>query len=157
LGRAQVFIARKEANVIEAIATKRDLNAPVRKWQRFKIDIRVKMWRSEKSDDVVVVRTGVMSEGGMSVYTPESLELGTTVLVEFSLPGTSRELLLPALIRNRCGFRCGMEFMKLVMADRMLIRHYLQSLGSEHAEVMKKAEADHKPTAKPNGNAAAKA
>jgi hypothetical protein len=72
-----------------------------------------------------------MSEGGMSVYLPESLEIGTNVLVEFSLPGTSRELWLNALIRNRCGFRFGMEFTKLAAVDRMLIRHYLQSLLSE--------------------------
>jgi hypothetical protein len=137
-----------------AIASKRDLKAPVRKWQRFEIDIRVKVRRWEPPDNaVVVVRSCVMSEGGMSVYAPESLEIGTYVLVEFWLHGTSRELQLHAVIRNRCGFRSGMEFRGLTAADRMLIRRYLQ-LVSERAEFMKKFEADQKATAKPKGNVA---
>jgi hypothetical protein len=122
----------------------------MRRWQRFKVDVRVKVRRSEEPDTAaVVVRSYVMSEGGMSVYAPESLEIGMHVLVEFSLPGTSRELRLRALIRNRCGFRCGMEFVERVAADRMLIRRFLQLLGSEHAESMKDAEVGHKATAKP--------
>ena len=100
------------------------------------------MWRSEKSDDAIVGRTCVMSEGGLSVRVPKSMEIGTNVLVEFLLPGTARELWLPALIRNRCGFRCGMEFMDVAPSDRTLIRRYLQSLVSEPSEV-KNAEADH--------------
>ena len=127
--------------MIEAIPTKRDTNAPVRKWQRFDIDIRVKVRRSEEPDKALVLRSSAMSEGGMSVVTPESLEIGSSVLVDFSLPGSSQELRLRALIRNRCGFRCGMEFIEVAVADRMLIRHYLQSLVSD--------EADHK-----NGSAA---
>jgi len=131
----------KRRKLIEVIPNIRDLNAPVRKWQRLKIDLRVKMWRSEKSDDAIVGRTCVMSEGGLSVYVPRSIEIGTNVLVEFSLPGTARELWLPALIRNHCGFRCGMEFMKAAMADRELIRRYLQSRVGENDEFMKKTEA----------------
>jgi hypothetical protein len=127
--------------LIEAIATKTDMNAHARKWQRFKIDVRVKIRRSKDPDNAVVVRSDLLSEGGLSVYTPESLEIGASVLVEFSLPGTPK-LQLRALIRNRCGFRCGMEFMDVAPSDRTLIRRYLQSLVSEPSEV-KNAEADH--------------
>jgi hypothetical protein len=117
----------KRRKLAESIATKRDTNAPVRRWQRFKIDVRVKVRRWEEPDNAgVVVRSYVMSEGGMSVYAPESLEIGTHVLVEFRLPESSRELRLRALIRNRCGFRCGMEFVEPAAADRMLIRRYFQ-------------------------------
>lgn len=113
--------------MIEPIASKRDLNSPLRKWKRIKIDVRVRVRRSEYPDDaVVVVRSYAMSEGGMSVYAPESMGIGTLVIVEFALPGTSRELRLSAQIRNRYGFRCGMEFMELAAADRMLIQRFLQ-------------------------------
>ena len=109
----------------ESIETNTDRNAPVRKWQRFKVDVRVKVRRSEEPDTAaVVVRSCVISEGGMSVYAPQSMEIGTSVMVEFSLPGSSRELRLRALIRNRCGFRCGMEFVERMAADRMLIRGF---------------------------------
>lgn len=134
----------------ESIATKTDTHTPVRRWPRFKIDVRVKVRRAEGPDTApVVVRSYVMSEGGMSVYAPESLQIGTHVLVEFSLPGSSRELRLRALTRNRCGFRCGMEFVEKMASDRVLIRRFLQSLGSEDAESMKQAEADPKATARP--------
>jgi hypothetical protein len=127
--------------LIEGSALKTDTNAPVRKFPRFKIDVRVKIRRSLEPGTAIVVRSDVLSEGGLSVYTPESLEIGTSVLVEFSLPGASRELRLRAVIRNRCGFRCGMEFMDVAGCDRILIRSYLQPLGYEHAEFMEKAEA----------------
>ena len=86
-------------------------------------------------DDAVVVRSYMMSEGGMSVYAPELPEIGTSVLVEFSLPGTLPKLRLRALIRNRYGFRCGMEFTDVAESDRSLIRSSLGSLVSEDAEV----------------------
>ena len=134
----------------ESTATKTDRYAPIRRWQRFNIDVRVKVRRPEEPDTAaVVVRSHVMSEGGMCVYAPESLGIGTAVLVEFSLPGTPRELRLRAQIRNRCGFRCGMEFVERVAADRMVIRRFLQLLSSEHAESTKKAEVAPQPPAKP--------
>lgn len=134
----------------ESIATKTDRNAPLRRWQRFKIDVRVKVRRPEEPDTAaVLVRSHVMSEGGMSVYAPESLGIGTSVLVEFALPGISRELRLRAQILNRCGFRCGMEFVERMAADRMVIRRFLQLLSSEHAESTKKAEVDPQTPAKP--------
>ncbi len=97
----------------------------------------------------MVVRSCVMSEGGMSVYAPESLEIGTYVLVEFSLPGSSRELRLRALIRNRCGFRCGMEFVEQMAADRMLIRRFLQSLAANTPSPRRKPKSITKLAAKP--------
>jgi hypothetical protein len=98
------------------------------------MDIRVKIRRQDEPDNpVAVARSHVMSEGGMGVYAPVSLEIGTYVLVEFLLPGTSRELRLHALVRNRRGFRCGMEFVKLAAADRLVLQHYLQVEGRDSA------------------------
>ena len=136
--------------MIESIATKTDRNAPLRRWQRFKVDVRVKVRRPEEPDTVTVaVRSHVMSEGGMSVYAPESLGIGTSVLVEFELPGNlagvaatrpdSKSLWLPLWhgIRGTDG------------GDRIVIRRFLQLLSSEHAESTKKAEVDPQTPAKP--------
>jgi c-di-GMP-binding flagellar brake protein YcgR len=126
---AKFYSSEKRRKLIEAIsfATRKDVNIPLRKWRRSKIDVRVKVRCLEEPDNpVVVVRSYALSEGGMSVYAPGSLEVGTSVLVEFWLPGTARDLRLPAVIRNRCGFRRGMEFTELAVADRMLIRDYLR-------------------------------
>lgn len=106
------------------------LRAPVRKWQRFKIDVRVKIRGWEEPDNAaVVVRSHVMSEGGIAVYAPESLDIGAHVMVAFSLPGHSKELRLQALVRNRRGFRCGMEFVDIATTERLLIKRYLQKLA----------------------------
>ena len=91
------------------------------------IDIRVKIRRwGERSNAAVLIRSNEMSEGGMSVYAPESLEVGTHVLVEFSLPGSPQKVQLHAVIRNCRGFRSGMEFVELAAADRLLIQRYQQ-------------------------------
>lgn len=104
------------------------MNTPARRWQRFPMDVRVKIRPWEKPDSApVVARSHVMSEGGMSVYATESLEIGTHVKVEFSLPGTSQELRLRAVVRNHRGFRCGMEFVELAAADRLTIHRYLHA------------------------------
>ncbi len=85
-----------------------------RRWKRFKVDIRVRIRRWEEPEDALsVVRTYEMSEGGMSVYASETLEIGTFLQVVFSLPAAAKPLRLRAVVRNRRGFRCGMEFVDL--------------------------------------------
>jgi c-di-GMP-binding flagellar brake protein YcgR len=102
------------------------LEGPKRRWKRFKVDIRVRLRRWEDADDTAsVVRTYEMSEGGMSVYASDALELGTFVLAEFSLAGTEKPLRLRAVVRNRRGFRCGLEFVELPAAVRLEILRYL--------------------------------
>jgi c-di-GMP-binding flagellar brake protein YcgR len=106
-----------------------NVNAPVRKWKRFKVDIRVRLRRwDEPEEAVTVVRSYELSEGGMSVYASESLEVGTAMQVAFSLPGTERGLRIRAVIKNRRGFRCGMEFVELDAGARDAILRYLGSL-----------------------------
>jgi c-di-GMP-binding flagellar brake protein YcgR len=105
------------------------MNAPVRRFKRCKVDIRAKIRRLEEPEDsAVVVRTYEMSEGGMSVYAPETLEAGSLLVVEFSLPGSDELLRLESIVRNRRGFRCGMEFMDPTMTERSQIARYLGSL-----------------------------
>lgn len=122
--------------MIEGIvfATTKETNIRLRKWRRSKIDVRVKLCRSQEPGNAVAVRSDTMSEGGMSVYASELLDVGTSVLVEFSLPGTLTELRLRALVRNRSGFRCGLEFTEVAESDRSLIRSYLRSLMEEHGQ-----------------------
>jgi c-di-GMP-binding flagellar brake protein YcgR len=103
--------------------------SPERRWKRVKVDIRVRIrpW-DEPDENSSVVRTYEMSEGGMSVYASETLDVGTEIMVELSLPAEVRGLRLRAVVRNRRGFRCGMQFVDLPEEDRAEIARYLLSL-----------------------------
>jgi c-di-GMP-binding flagellar brake protein YcgR len=105
------------------------VNAPKRRWKRFKVDIRVKIRQWEEPDDAAnIVRTYELSEGGLSVYASVTLEIGAAMLVEFSLPSSKRALRVRAVVRNRRGFRCGLEFVEISVADRLEILRYLGTM-----------------------------
>jgi c-di-GMP-binding flagellar brake protein YcgR len=96
-----------------------------------KVDIRVRLRRWEEAENAAsVMRTFELSEGGMSVYAPDGLEVGTFVMVAFSLPPEEKALRLRAVVRNRRGFRCGLEFIDPPEADRLEIARYLGSLAN---------------------------
>ena len=105
------------------------VDAPKRRWKRVRVDIRVRLRRWEEPEEAgVIVRTYELSEGGMSVYASETLECGSVLLVEMALPGTAKPLRLQAVVRNRRGFRCGMEFRKIAPIDRSQIVRYLAAV-----------------------------
>lgn len=102
------------------------MDAAKRRWKRIKVDIRVRIRRWEEPEEAAtVVRTYELSEGGMSVYASETLETGTVLLVEMTLPTAEKGLRLRAMVRNRRGFRCGMEFVGLPATARSEIVRYL--------------------------------
>lgn len=105
------------------------MDSSIRRWKRTKIDIRVRLRRLDLADHAgVVVRTYEMSEGGLSLYTPEPLPLDTPVQLEIALPGTGHAFSAKAQVRNRRGFRQGLEFVDIAPRDRAAIRRYLASL-----------------------------
>ncbi|HVJ04507.1 MAG TPA: PilZ domain-containing protein [Candidatus Saccharimonadales bacterium] len=107
-----------------------DVDAPKRKWKRVKVDVRVRIRRWEDPDHMgAVVRTYELSEGGMSVYASETLDVGTFLMAELGLPGSTEQLRLRAVVRNRRGFRCGMEFVDPPPAARAEIARYLKELA----------------------------
>ncbi len=106
-----------------------EVNAPVRRWKRVRVDVRVKLRRWEEPEEAaVVVRTFELSEGGMSVYASETLEIGTFLLAEFSVPSAEHDLRVRAVVRNRRGFRCGLEFVGLPEAVKAEILRYLGAI-----------------------------
>ena len=110
-----------------------------RKWKRMKLDIRVKLWRDPEAEDsaAAVVRSCELSQGGMSVYAPEQMEVGTRVVVSFTLPGVNKALRLHGVIRNVRGFRCGLEFVKVSDAERAELARCLEPFGGPLAGAAK--------------------
>lgn len=102
------------------------MDAATRKWKRIKVDIRVRI-RSAESPEAAsfVVRTYELGAGGMSVYAAEALAVGNVLQVELTLPTAAERLELTAVVRNRRGFRVGMEFVELPEPAKAEIQCYL--------------------------------
>ena len=69
-----------------------------------------------------------VSQGGMAVYVPVELEIGETILLELifaTLPGPLR---LSATVKNRFGFKYGVEFMESVPEQHKTILIHLHKL-----------------------------
>jgi c-di-GMP-binding flagellar brake protein YcgR len=106
------------------------MESPKRKWKRCKVDMRIRLRLWETPDNAAsVVRTFELSEGGMSIYASETLEAGTRLIVEFSLPQGEGVLKINAVVRNRRGFRCGLEFVDIAEYQQTEIARYLTGLA----------------------------
>jgi hypothetical protein len=81
-----------------------------RRHERVKADISVRVIR----DSVVNLgRAHDLSCTGMSVYAPAEYPLGEVVHTEFTLPNSRMKFEVAAVVKNRMGFRYGLEFQEL--------------------------------------------
>ncbi len=107
-------------------------SAADRKWKRVQVDVRVKLWLdAEGAGSAVVVRSYEMGPGGMSVYAPEQIELGAPVVVGFALSASAKALRFAAVVRNKRGFRYGLEFVGVSDAERVELARYLETSGDQ--------------------------
>jgi len=104
------------------------MDAATRKWKRIKVDVRVRIRRVDEPESTTsVVRTYELSRSGMSVYASEALEVGAVVWIEFALPD-SGEFGIKAVVKNRRGFRLGMEFVNLPESQAVAIERYITAV-----------------------------
>jgi hypothetical protein len=104
----------------------------VRRWERFTVDIRMKAsFRRNGMPLTVFGRGSDVSQGGMAAYIPSELTVGTSVDLELSLPYVSGEqpIRIVAMVRNRNGFRYGLEYMALSDVDRERLLKSLRALS----------------------------
>ena len=106
-----------------------------RRWVRHKIDvpIRVIVSRSLKTR-VVQGRGNELSEGGMALTAGVELEPGDEAAVEFTPPYTGLPIRIRGVIRNRQGYRYGVEFVtasdeEKEQADRLRTMLIVLSVG----------------------------
>jgi hypothetical protein len=98
-----------------------ELGPEVRRWSRHKIDVRLKVLIDGAQGTVVFGRGNILSEGGMGVYIPHSIAIGTEVAVQVTFPYSPAEVTLNAVVRNCDGFRYGLEFRDLSDSLRSII------------------------------------
>ena len=102
----------------------------LRRWQRFKVDLRIKVsYQSDGKRLIVFGRGSDVSSGGMSAYIPADLVAGETVELELTLPYSPHPIKINAMVRNRADFRYGLEYGQLSKEYEQLLTRSLSALA----------------------------
>ena len=102
---------------------------PGRRWQRRKVDvpIRVVVHRTAKTT-IFDGRGNELSEGGMALTAGVELQPDDVVEVEFTRPYSGLPVRQKGVIRNRTGYRYGIEFIAQTSEERAQIDNLLSAL-----------------------------
>ena len=104
----------------------------VRRWERFAVDLRFKASFKRNGMPLTVFGRGSdVSQGGMAAYIPSELAVGASVDLELSLPYVSGEqpIRITAAVRNRNGFRYGLEYLAVSDSDRERLLKSLRAIS----------------------------
>ena len=90
-----------------------------RRWQRYKLDlpIRLVVQRDENTTTIVSGRGSEISEGGILVFAGVELKDGDEIGIEFTPPFSSDPVRIRGIVRNRSGYKYGVEFRWLTPAE----------------------------------------
>ncbi len=104
-----------------------------RRYRRYKLDVPVRVIvHTDEKTRIIHGRGNELNEGGLAVSAGVELEIGDCVEVEFTPAYTGQPLRARAAVRNRNGYRYGLEFLIETAVDheRMEdIRVALQGVG----------------------------
>lgn len=107
-----------------------------RRWPRYKVDLRLKVTLPQTAGaagrNFTFGQGSDVSEGGMAAYIPSELNVGDVVGIEFVLPYSKETITLRAEVRNRNGFRYGLEYVLISSDHQQLMRKSLQTLALMH-------------------------
>ncbi|PYY12930.1 MAG: hypothetical protein DMG61_15115 [Acidobacteria bacterium] len=91
----------------------------VRRSRRFRVNFPIKLFTMVQQRRCVLQgRSHDLSEAGMAIYIPAELQVGQMVQIEFILPDSTKRLGVTAVVRDCSGFRCGVEFLSLTLAEQ---------------------------------------
>jgi hypothetical protein len=79
-----------------------------RRWQRYPVDLPVRITGNGPFRLVVPGRGTELSEGGMALCVGSNLQLGDLIEIEFGTPSPAR---VTGIIRNRACYSFGLEFL----------------------------------------------
>jgi hypothetical protein len=85
--------------------------ATSRRWPRYKVDVPVRVITQDPTKVTIVQGRGSeLNNGGMAVFAGTELSIGGQVLVEFTPPYSGQPIRVRCFVRNRAGYRYGVEF-----------------------------------------------
>jgi hypothetical protein len=117
---------------VVAVRPPKDGQTGVRRWERYAVDLRLKAsFKRNETALAVFGRGSDVSQGGMAAYIPSELPVGTSVDLELSLPYVSGEqpIRIVAAVRNRNGFRYGLEYIAISGSDKDRLLKSLRALS----------------------------
>jgi hypothetical protein len=86
----------------------------VRRFRRLSTNISVRVFQGAKH---TAGRGHDLGAGGMALYVPLELTVGTSLNLSFQLPYSQMVLGVRAIVRNSNGFRYGLEFVGLTSVE----------------------------------------
>src|SRR5579872_2214264 len=91
----------------------------LRRNPRYKLDVRVRLIIHKDNGNQVVHGRGTdISETGMAVFVPHNMSVEERAELEFTLPYSRLPQRVVVNVRNRSGYRYGVEFMTLSLPQR---------------------------------------
>jgi c-di-GMP-binding flagellar brake protein YcgR len=101
-----------------------------RRYSRRDIDVRIKIALNNNGVQTFVYGRGNdIAEGGMAAYISMEMAIGSRIKMELQLPYSQQPLKIAATVRNRYGFRYGLEFTVMSDKDREIIRRACHALS----------------------------
>ena len=86
--------------------------AQMRRWTRYAVSLSLRVRvPTDSGQEYMLAHGRDVSQGGMAVYVPVELEIGQTVLLELIFPCHQQPVSLSATVKNRTGFKYGVEFL----------------------------------------------
>jgi PilZ domain len=82
-----------------------------RRWPRYQLDVPVRLIvHTARKTSVIVGRGNELNEGGLAVTAGVELRLGDETEIEFTPPYSNSPIRIRGVVRNRTGYRYGVEF-----------------------------------------------
>jgi c-di-GMP-binding flagellar brake protein YcgR len=101
-----------------------------RRYPRRDLDVRIKIALNNNGVQTYVYGRGNdIAEGGMAAYVSMEMAIGSRVKMEVQLPYSAQPLKIVATVRNKHGFRYGLEFTEVSDKDREIIRRACHALS----------------------------
>jgi hypothetical protein len=109
-------------------------NSTLRRWPRYKVDVPVRVITQGATKTAIATGRGSeLNNGGMAVFAGTELAIGAQVAVEFTPPYSSNPIRVRCFVRNRTGYRYGVEFITESDHDYRSVHQIeavLRSMGS---------------------------
>ena len=88
-----------------------------RRWARYRVDLPVLITFCKCGEATAIEGRGSeLNCGGMAVFVPADLEIGTLIALEFTPPYSGHPVTMIGTVRNRRIYSYGVEFSKLEKA-----------------------------------------
>ncbi|HVP42441.1 MAG TPA: PilZ domain-containing protein [Terriglobales bacterium] len=101
----------------------------LRRNPRYHVDVRLKLVVTKDGKSIMIHGRGNdISETGMALFVAHVLEVGQRLEVEFTLPYSRQPLRVGITVRNKNGYRYGVEFMSLSVPQREEILRLCKAL-----------------------------